>query len=592
MKRRNSPITLTHKARNARAFLRLHSRFRYAIRWAPKGYHSYTRRNSRLSHGGSIVLVYSYLRFSDPRQAAGHSAERQAAYAATWAAEHGMVLDHSLSLRDEGLSAYHQRHVTHGALGAFLAAVEAGRIVPGSVLVVEGLDRLSRAEPIQAQAQLAQIINAGITVVTASDGRVYSRETLKAQPMDLVYSLLVMIRAHEESDTKSKRVTAAIRRQCEGWMAGTYRGLIRNGKDPVWVRRVGDQWELIPERVDAVRQGLAMYARGYSATRIVREQAVQGLRLAAGGTLVLQIYRLVRRRALLGEKEILVDGQQYHLSGYYPALLTPAEWSDLQMLVNGRGRRAARGKVPGIITGMRITTCGYCGVAMVGQNIGTRGRQPGGGISDGYRRLHCTANVNLGCAVAGSCSVAPIERALMAYCSDLVNLQALFGGDRSTGPRAALASARERLASATDKLTRLTDAIAAGDEDGGAPLAFLRRARDLEAEQAAAQAAIEAADRELAAVARTGLAGADEIWRSLAAGVEAQDLDARLQTRQLVADTFSRIVVYHSGIRPGQTPKGTIDVLLVAKGGAGRLLRIDRAGGWIAAEQVDTLPTA
>lgn len=97
--------------------------------------------------------------------------------------------------------------------------------------------------------------------------------------------------------------------------------------------------------------------------------------------------------------------------------------------------------------------------------------------------------------------------------------------------------------------------------------------------------------RELAAVARTGLAGADEIWRSLAAGVEAQDLDARLQTRQLVADTFSRIVVYHSGIRPGQAPKGTIDVLLVAKGGIGRLLRIDQAGGWIAAEQVDALPT-
>ena len=81
-------------------------------------------------------------------------------------------------------------------------AVQQGRIPVGSVLVVEGLDRLSRAEPIQAQAQLAQIVNAGITVVTASDGKQYSREHLKANPMDLVYSLLVMIRAHEESDTR------------------------------------------------------------------------------------------------------------------------------------------------------------------------------------------------------------------------------------------------------------------------------------------------------------------------------------------------------------------------------------------------------
>ncbi|MNE91641.1 hypothetical protein D3C80_1892790 [compost metagenome] len=93
-----------------------------------------------------------------------------------------------------------------GALGAFLRAIDEGRIPKGSVLVVEGLDRLSRAEPLLAQAQLAQIINGGITVVTASDGREYNRAGLKAQPMDLVYSLLVMIRAHEESDTKSKRV--------------------------------------------------------------------------------------------------------------------------------------------------------------------------------------------------------------------------------------------------------------------------------------------------------------------------------------------------------------------------------------------------
>jgi DNA invertase Pin-like site-specific DNA recombinase len=86
----------------------------------------------------------------------------------------------------------------------------------GPILVVEGLDRLSRAEPIQAQAQLESIVNAGITVVTASDSKEYSREKLKANPMDLVYSLLVMIRAHEESDTKSKRVSASIVKLCKG----------------------------------------------------------------------------------------------------------------------------------------------------------------------------------------------------------------------------------------------------------------------------------------------------------------------------------------------------------------------------------------
>ncbi|WP_265583769.1 recombinase family protein [Chitinimonas koreensis] len=213
------------------------------------------------------MKVYSYLRFSDPKQATGNSIERQIQYANRWAEERGHDLDQTLSLRDEGLSAYHQKHVKQGALGTFLRAIEEERIAPGSVLIVEGLDRLSRAEPIQAQAQLAQIINAGITVVTASDGKEYNRERLKAQPMDLVYSLLVMIRAHEESDTKSKRVTAALRRQCENWMTGAWRGVIRNGKDPAWVKWTGTSWELIPERVTAVRHVIDAYKKGHGAQR-------------------------------------------------------------------------------------------------------------------------------------------------------------------------------------------------------------------------------------------------------------------------------------------------------------------------------------
>ncbi|WP_137860813.1 recombinase family protein [Variovorax sp. 3P27G3] len=531
-------------------------------------------------------LVYSYSRFSDPRQAKGSSLERQAAYAARWAAEHGLKLDESLTLRDEGLSAYHQKHVKSGALGVFLAAIESGKVPPGSVLVVEGLDRLSRAEPIQAQGQLAQIVNAGITVVTASDGKAYSRERLKANPMDLVYSLLVMIRAHEESDTKSKRVRASIVRQCQNWLAGTYRGLIRNGKDPAWLELVDGKWEPIPERVEAVRVGLDLYRRGYSATRILTALTEQKLSLTGRGPQTLQIYRLIKQRALLGEKEIEVDGETFQLPGYYPALLTEAEWNDLQTLASGRGRRAAAGgSVPGIVTGLGITTCGYCGRALVGQNIGTRNRRPDGGILDGHRRLHCTSYSNGGCPVPGSSSVAPVERALMAYCSDMLNLQALYGGDRAAGPRARLAKARADLADLTAKLERLTDAMLEAAEDGGTPATFARRARALEVDQQSAAVDVATAERELASVARTDLQGADATWRKLAAGVEAQDADARIQARQLVADTFEQIIIYMRGARPAETPKGMMDIALLAKGGTYRTLRIDKQGNWIDAEE-------
>lgn len=529
-------------------------------------------------------LVYSYSRFSDPKQAAGHSLERQRAYAARWAAEHGLALDESLTLHDAGLSAYHQQHVKSGALGAFLAAVQAGKVPAGSVLVVEGLDRLSRAEPIQAQAQLAQIVNAGITVVTASDGKAYSREALKANPMDLVYSLLVMIRAHEESDTKAKRVRAAIVRQCEGWLAGTYRGLIRNGKDPVWLRLEGGQWQFIPERVEAVRVGLDLYRRGYSATRILDELTERRLSLTGRGPQALQIYRLIHQRALMGEKELTVDGRTWTLPDYYPALLTPVEWAELQALAGSRGRRAAARKVPGIITGMRITRCGYCGAAMVGQNISTRTRREDGGLHDGHRRLHCTSYNAGGCAVPGSTSVAPIERAIMTWCSDLVNLRSLYDGDRSTGPRERLASLRAEQATLAEQLRRLTDALLAAD--GAAPAVFLQRARELEQRQAEVVRDMEAAEHDLAAMARAELsADADAAWRELAEGVEAQDEDARIRARQLVADTFERILVYHRGVVPDDTPPGVIDLLLIAKGGVARPLRLDKTGRVLVGEQ-------
>lgn len=58
------------------------------------------------ARGESLTAkVYSYLRFSDPKQATGGSVDRQLRYAQHWAADKGLLLDEALSLRDEGLSA-------------------------------------------------------------------------------------------------------------------------------------------------------------------------------------------------------------------------------------------------------------------------------------------------------------------------------------------------------------------------------------------------------------------------------------------------------------------------------------------------------
>ena len=532
--------------------------------------------------------VYSYLRFSDPRQSTGSSADRQLQYAQKWAAEKGLMLDESLSMRDEGLSAYHQRHITQGALGVFLVAIEEGRIASGSVLVVEGLDRLSRAEPIQAQAQLAQIINAGITVVTASDGREYNRAGLKAQPMDLVYSLLVMIRAHEESDTKSKRVKAAIRRQCEGWVAGSFRGLIRNGKDPQWLHWGEQGWELVPERVSAVRRALELYQQGLGAGRAAKLMHDEGFELSSWGISGQQVYRLIKLPALRGAKRLAVDGEAYMLEEYYPRILSDTEWAELQHLAGQRHRRRGAGEIPGIITGIGLTYCGYCGTALVAQNIMHR-RRADGSLSDGHRRLHCTSySKRGGCSASGSCSVVPVERALLNFCSDQLNLQRLLQvGDDGQGLRQQLVVARAAVEKITKQLGKITEALL-DDDSGAAPIAFVRKARELEAQQVIAEQKVVQLEYGLAAVSGTSQPAQAERWEELSELVCTDDYTAREKVRQLVMDTFERIVIYMRGLEPDGRKGQFIDVQLLSRTGQQRLIQIDRRSGeWVSSEDWD-----
>jgi hypothetical protein len=77
-------------------------------------------------------------------------------------------------------------------------------------------------------------------------------------------------------DTKSKRVRAAIRRQCVAWQAGTFRGVIRNGQDPKWVRWTGTGFELVPQRAEPMRAAITLFLAGHGGYRVMRALREQG----------------------------------------------------------------------------------------------------------------------------------------------------------------------------------------------------------------------------------------------------------------------------------------------------------------------------
>lgn len=528
-----------------------------------------------------MAHVYSYLRFSSLKQATGTSIDRQLDYAQRWAAEHGMVLDESLTMRDEGLSAYHQKHVKSGALGAFLAAIDEGRIPAGSVLIVEGLDRLSRADPIDAQAQLTQIINAGVTVVTAGDGKQYSREKLKANPMDIIYSVLVMVRANEESETKSKRVKAAIRKHCEAWQAGGKMTAGRMGRPPSWLRWDDGKWAIIEERAAGIRAAIDLFERGWGHFKITEALLERKLNLGTGAPNSNQLYRIIRNPALKGVKTIELEGETHELADYYPALVSAAQWASLQEAMDRRTRAGSGGpgKFVGMLTGAGITICGYCGSAMVANNVTTRTRADGS-LSDGNRRLICSSSATRKpCPLPSSSSAAALERAIMDYCSDRLNLRALLAnhGGQSDALRGRLALSRSEGEKIGAQIERLTDLLLATDETE-TPAALIRKMRDLEAAQKESEKATRHLEQQLLALDSTPTPAAAEAWEALRHDVEAMNYDARIKARQLIADTFERIVIFSRGM--GLDPHSqSIDVLLVAKGGGSRSLCLDRKTG-------------
>jgi DNA invertase Pin-like site-specific DNA recombinase len=103
------------------------------------------------------------------------------------------------------VSAFHGRNVE---VGAFLRAVEDGRVPRRSYLLVKSLDRVSRQTARKAANVLGDIVDAGIVVIDMEDGaREYNKDILDSDPFAFVMVVLRFVRAHQESAMKGTRVS-------------------------------------------------------------------------------------------------------------------------------------------------------------------------------------------------------------------------------------------------------------------------------------------------------------------------------------------------------------------------------------------------
>ncbi|MGJ7043588.1 DNA invertase Pin-like site-specific DNA recombinase [Shinella sp. BE166] len=272
------------------------------------------------------IRAYSYVRMSTRKQLRGDSLRRQLERSKVFADEHSLLLDDSL--RDIGISAWKGRNFKTGALGRFLAMVESGQIPKGSYLLIESLDRLSREAVPDALMLFMAIINAGIVIVTLGEDRqIYSRDRLNGDWTKLIIGLAVMSRGHEESQTKSERISAVAKRKREDAREG--KGQITS-ITPAWIdaRRIdAKRYEFtLNHHAGTVRAIYEMATRGLGATVIARKLNADGIPAfkSKDGWYQSVIKALLRRHDVIGlfQPHRMQDGKRVPdgdpIANYFP----------------------------------------------------------------------------------------------------------------------------------------------------------------------------------------------------------------------------------------------------------------------------------
>ena len=305
------------------------------------------------------TLYDSYVRFSTPEQLKGSSLERQQD-GEKWADELGLTLNESL--RDLGLSAYHGTHREKGDLGTYLRMVDRGEIPRGRVLMVESFDRLSREMVVDALAQFLALIQAGIVIATSIDRKIYSRETLRNDWTQLIISLTIMSRAHEESATKSYRVRDVWEKKRAN--AAT---TPMTARCPEWLRLADGEFKKIPNRVAIIERIFEWSAEGLGKRQIVTRLKETPAFRGQNGWQESSVQKILSNEAVLGicQPHRKINGKRVPVGepipDYFPAIISESLFWRARTAIESRTKGSAgrpRKGYPNILKGLGRCECG------------------------------------------------------------------------------------------------------------------------------------------------------------------------------------------------------------------------------------------
>ncbi len=308
-----------------------------------------------------MVKAYSYIRFSSTIQTKGDSRRRQLDASVSYAKKHNLDLVETLD--DFGVSAYTGANATEGALNLFLKSIEDGRIEKGSILIIESLDRLSRQAVLKTLTLFTSILESGVEIVTLTDDQHYTAQSI-TEVGQLMFSIMTMNRAHQESDIKSKRGKSA-------W--DNKRRLALEQKKPMtrqcpsWLKVSEDMTHFIVlnDRVEIIKRIFQLSINGTGQRKIatiLNEQGVTPFNKTWNTTYIREI---IKNKSLLGEYQPKHRSEAIGniIKDYYPAVIDQTTFYKAQAATKQRqcpSSAGRKGKVfSNLFTGM--CKCVECG---------------------------------------------------------------------------------------------------------------------------------------------------------------------------------------------------------------------------------------
>lgn len=309
-----------------------------------------------------IKTAFCYCRVSSGRQKTekgGFGMSRQQALLTTYVEEYEdkdglgyeLNVDNIVFLKAEGVSGFSGKNIEKGSvLHSFIADYKSGKI-KNAVLIIENIDRFSRANPNEAAELFLGLINKGCDV------HEIDTETVHHRCSDLNQISAGLTRSHKESLRKQK---LSIKNWDERFEKTVKKHVPLTGRCPGWLKVENDLYQEIPERVVPIRLIFEWYNNGYGQAYIRDRLNSEGYKYNGKTWSNWSVHRVLKDERVTG-KHRTQSTLRNNFDGImmYPAIVTELQFkrAEQRLTKPGRDKKINR-RANTLFSGVLI--CGLC----------------------------------------------------------------------------------------------------------------------------------------------------------------------------------------------------------------------------------------